>query len=142
MSTLAKAIEVAARAHAERIGEDGEPEILHPLRLMLRLHADDERQVAMLHDVIEDCGLSAEDLQAAGFSTEVVAAVEVLTGRAGETYDQYISRVVKLPLAVRVKRADVEEHASFVRHLPVSDEQLERLGNYQRARVALAAAMV
>lgn len=141
MSTLAKAIEIAARAHAERIGEDGEPEILHPLRLMLRLHSDDERQVAMLHDVIEDCGLCAADLHAAGFSDEVVAAVEVLTGRAGESYDQYIQRVVKLPLAVRVKRADVEEHASFVRHLPVSDEQLERLGNYQRARVALSFAI-
>ncbi len=142
MSTLAKAIEIAARAHAERIGEDGEPEILHPLRLMLRLHFDDERQAAMLHDVIEDCGLSAEDLHAAGFSAEVVAAVEVLTGREGESYDQYIQRVVKLPLAVRVKRADVEEHASVVRRQPVSDQQLERLGNYQRARAALAAAVV
>ncbi len=142
MSTLAKAIEIAAHAHAERIGEDGEPEILHPLRLMLRLHADDERQVAMLHDVIEDCGLTAADLHAAGFTADVVAAVEVLTGRAGETYDQYVQRVIQLPLAVRVKRADVEEHASFVRRQPVSDEQLLRLGNYQRARAALAAAMV
>ena len=142
MSTLAKAIEIAARAHAERIGEDGEPEILHPLRLMLRLYADDERQAAMLHDVIEDCGLSAADLHAAGFTAEVVAAVEVLTGQPGETYDEYIQRVIQLPLAVRVKRADVEEHASFVRRQPVSDEQLERLGNYQRARAALAAAMI
>lgn len=140
MSNLAKAIEIAARAHAERIGEDGEPEILHPLRLMLRLHADDERQAAMLHDVIEDCGLTAGELLAAGFTVEVVAAVEVLTGQPGETYDQYISRVLKLPLAVRVKRADVEEHASVVRRQPVSDEQLLRLGNYQRARAALAAA--
>jgi hypothetical protein len=139
MSTLNKAIEIAARAHAERIGEDGEPEILHPIRVMLRLHPDDERQVAMLHDVMEDCGLTAEDLHAAGFATHVVAAVEVLTGRAGETYEQYIKRVIELPLAVRVKQADIEEHASVVRRLPVSAEQLERLGNYQRARAVLAA---
>lgn len=141
MSTLAKAIEIAARAHAERIGEDGEAEILHSLRVMLRLQTDDERQTAMLHDVIEDCGMTVLDLHAAGFSKDVVAAVEILTGRAGETYDQYISRVVQLPLAVRVKRADVEEHASVVARLPVSDEQLERLGNYRRARITLAAAV-
>jgi (p)ppGpp synthase/HD superfamily hydrolase len=141
MPTLSKAIEIAARAHAERIGEDGEPEILHPIRVMLRLHADDERQVAMLHDVIEDCGLTATDLHAAGFTAEVVAAVEVLTGKTDETYEQYIKRVVQLSLAVRVKQADVEEHASVVRRLPVSAEQLERLGNYQRALVVLSAAL-
>lgn len=142
MSTLEKAIEFAARAHAGRIGEDGEAEIMHPLRVMLRLQADDERQTAMLHDVIEDCGKTPADLQAAGFAAEVVAAVEILTGQAGESYDEYICRVAKLPLALRVKRADVEEHASVVSRLPQSDEQLERLGNYQRARVALAAAIV
>ena len=48
MSTLNKAIEIAALAHADRIGEDGESEILHPLRVMLRLQAEDERQTAML----------------------------------------------------------------------------------------------
>jgi hypothetical protein len=139
MPTLNKAIEIAARAHAGRTGEDGEAEILHPLRVMLRLQADDERQAAMLHDVIEDCGMTAAELLAAGFSPEVVAAVEVLTGQAGETYEQYIDRVLKLPLALRVKRADVEEHASVVSRLPASAEQLERLGNYQRARIKLSA---
>ena len=141
MSTLNKAIEIAARAHAGRIGEDGEAEILHPLRVMLRLHSDDERQAAMLHDVIEDCGMTAAELLAAGFTEDVVAAVEVLTGRADETYEQYINRVIQLPLAARVKRADVEEHTSVVRRQPVSDQQLLRLDNYQRARVKLSAAL-
>jgi (p)ppGpp synthase/HD superfamily hydrolase len=141
MSTLNKAIEIAARAHAGRIGEDGEAEVLHPMRVMLRLQADDERQTAMLHDVIEDCGMTVSELYAAGFSKDVVAAVELLTGQAGETYDEYIERVVQLPLAVRVKHADIEEHTSVVSAMPVSNEQLERLGNYQRARVALMAAM-
>ena len=140
MSTLNKAIEIAALAHADRIGEDGEAEILHPLRVMLRLQAEDERQTAMLHDVIEDCGMTAAELHAAGFSAEVVAAVEVLTGQAGESYEQYIKRVITSPLAVRVKQADIEEHASVVRRQPVSAEQLERLGNYQRACVVLSAA--
>lgn len=141
MSTLDQAIEFAARAHAGRIGEDGEAEILHPLRVMLRLQLDDERQTAMLHDVIEDCGKTPADLQAAGFSAAVVAAVQVLSGQPGESYDEYIGRVLQLPLAVRVKRADVEEHASVVSALPHSDEKVERLGNYQRARIALAAAL-
>ncbi len=140
MSTLDKAIEIAARAHAGKIGEDGDAEILHPMRVMLRLQADDERQTAMLHDVIEDCAMLATELLAAGISKEVVAAVEILTGQAGETYDEYIQRVIELPLAARVKRADIEEHAAVVGAMPASAERLERLGNYQRARAVLLAA--
>jgi (p)ppGpp synthase/HD superfamily hydrolase len=141
MSTLEKALEIAARAHAGRIGEDGDPEICHPLRLMLRLHGDHARQAAILHDVIEDCGMSAADLAAAGFSSEVIVAVETLTGRAGESYDEYISRIVLVPLAAKVKQADVEEHAALVAQMPVNTEQMARMANYQRARISLAAAL-
>ena len=53
MGTLERAIEIAARAHAEQHDPSGEPYILHPLRMMLKLNAPDDRIVAVLHDVIE-----------------------------------------------------------------------------------------
>lgn len=137
MSSLEKALQVAARAHAGRIGEDGDPEILHALRVMLRLSADDERQAAILHDVIEDGGMTADELRQEGFSEDVILAVETLTGRMDESYDDYILRVIQHPLATRVKRADVEEHAAVVSRMPVTDQQIERMGNYQRARAVL-----
>jgi len=138
MSTLAIAIETAARAHTARIGEDGDPEILHCMRVMLRLQAEDERQVAMLHDVIEDGGMYAQQLLEIGFTHDVVQAVEILTGRPDETYDEYIQRVIQMPLAARVKQADVEEHARVVGNLPASPEQAKRMNNYARARQVLA----
>lgn len=141
MSTLEKALQVAAQAHAGRIGEDGDPEILHVLRVMLRLHADNERQTAILHDVIEDGGLTAAELRQAGFAEDVILAVETLTGRDDESYDAYILRVIQHPLATRVKRADVEEHAAVVSRMPVTDQQIMRMGNYQRARAVLAQAL-
>lgn len=141
MTTLARAIEIAARAHAGRIGEDGEPEILHPLRVMLRLQHDAERQVAILHDVIEDGGLTPADLEAAGFSAELVSAVEALTGRAGEPYDDYIERVARHPLAARVKQADVKEHMVVVSGFAADEARAERLDTYRRARVRLAEAL-
>lgn len=137
MSSLEKALQVAAQAHAGRIGEDGDPEILHALRVMLRLSADDERQAAILHDVIEDGGMTADELRQEGFSEDVILAVETLTGRMDESYDDYILRVIQHPLATRVKRADVEEHAAVVSRMPVTDQQIERMGNYQRARAVL-----
>lgn len=138
MPTLAIAIETAARAHAGRIGEDGDPEVLHCMRVMLRLQADDERQVAMLHDVIEDGGMHAQQLLKIGFASDIVQAVEVLTGRPDETYDDYIQRVIQMPLAARVKQADVEEHAQVVGNMAASPEQAMRMANYARARKVLA----
>ncbi len=55
MSTLERAITIAATAHAGQIDKAGAPYILHPLRVMLRVTTEAERITAVLHDVIEDC---------------------------------------------------------------------------------------
>jgi (p)ppGpp synthase/HD superfamily hydrolase len=55
MSTLERAIAIAAEAHAGQTDKAGAPYILHPLRMMMGLTSDEERIVAVLHDVCEDC---------------------------------------------------------------------------------------
>ena len=45
----------AAEAHAGQIDMAGAPYVLHPLRMMLGMSSTDERIVAVLHDVCEDC---------------------------------------------------------------------------------------
>ncbi len=54
MSTLARAIQIAMTAHAGQVNKGGEPDFLHPLRAMLRMSTEEERIVAVLHDVVED----------------------------------------------------------------------------------------
>ncbi len=46
-SLLDTAIQIAAKAHAGAIQKNGQPYILHPLRVMMRVHADDEKIVAI-----------------------------------------------------------------------------------------------
>jgi (p)ppGpp synthase/HD superfamily hydrolase len=55
MSTLERAIAIAAEAHAGQVDKAGAPYVLHPLRMMLTLSSNAERIVAVLHDVVEDC---------------------------------------------------------------------------------------
>jgi guanosine-3',5'-bis(diphosphate) 3'-pyrophosphohydrolase len=52
MSTLDRAIAIAAEAHAGQSDKAGAPYVLHPLRVMLRVATNDERIVAVLHDVV------------------------------------------------------------------------------------------
>lgn len=54
MATLERAIEIVAKAHTGQHDKAGQPYILHPLRVMLRVQGDSERIVAVLHDVVED----------------------------------------------------------------------------------------
>ena len=54
MATLERAIEIAVTAHKGAYDKAGEPYILHPLRVMMRVDSQTEKIVAILHDVIED----------------------------------------------------------------------------------------
>jgi len=83
MSTLERAIMIAAEGHAGVKDRGGAPYILHPLRMMLGLSSPDERIVAVLHDVCEDCpGWTFDRLRDEGFSDEVIAAQRFLSPSA------------------------------------------------------------
>ena len=134
MSTLERAIEIAARFHLGQVDKAGEPYILHPLRVMLRVSTRDEQIVAVLHDIIEDTEITSDDLHAEGFSDRVVEAVVTLTKVGGQTYEQYIDGLAHHPLARIVKLADLEDNSDRSRIPDPTDRDQERLEKYRRTR--------
>ncbi len=129
-----EAIRVAVAAHGGQVQRNGEAYVLHPLELMMRMETPEERMTAVLHDVIEDTAMTAEGLREAGIPAEVVEAVERLTRRKGDDYDEYLKGVRANPLARRVKLADIA-HNLDIRRLPgrLRDKDLERLRKYHGA---------
>ena len=74
---LENAIKIAVEAHTGQVDKGGNPYILHPLRVMLSVHREEERIAGVLHDVVEDCaGWSWERLEAEGFSEEIIQALK------------------------------------------------------------------
>ena len=141
MSTLERAIAIAAEAHAGQTDKGGQPYILHPLRVMLRLDDEAGRIVAVLHDLLEDCPeWTSAGLRVEGFAPEVLAAIESLTKRAGETYEAFIERAGRDEIARRVKLADLAENSDLSRIAAPSPKDRERLAKYERAIAALEAA--
>ncbi len=131
---LADAIALVAEAHAKQTDKAGAPYILHPLRMMQRLETETEMIVAVLHDTVEDTHWTLKDLRAAGFSGDVVEAVDCLTRREEETYDEFIERAKSNPIARRVKLADIEDNLNITRLSEVTDKDVERLRKYHRIR--------
>ena len=130
---LDRAIELAKQHHEGQTDKAGKPYIEHPLRVMNQVESEEEKIVAVLHDIVEDTDISLNDLRNEGFSEEVVSAVECLTKQDGENYDSYIERISFNPLAVKIKLADLEDNRDLTRLPQVTDKDLERLEKYDKA---------
>ncbi|AXA52922.1 HD domain-containing protein [Pseudomonas thivervalensis] len=139
MSTLEKAISISALAHEGQVDKGGAPYILHPLKVMLRLAHDEERIVAVLHDVVEDTTTTLADLRNEGFSEAVLGAIDALTKCEGETYQAFIERAARDPLARRVKLADLAENSDLSRMNKPSQKDLDRMEKYHKATDYLTA---
>lgn len=140
MPTLEKAIEIAAAAHAGQVDKAGQPYILHPIRLMLSLSDPVQRMAAMLHDVVEDTAVGLDDLRRIGFPEAVVAAVDALTKRHGETRLQAAARAAADPVARAVKLADVADNMDLSRIPQPTGRDHARIAEYTEVRRLLLAA--
>jgi (p)ppGpp synthase/HD superfamily hydrolase len=134
VSTLERAIAIAAEAHAGQVDKAGLPCTLHPLRIMLRMSSIDERIVAVLHDVCEDCpGWTFDRLRREGFSDRIVDALDSVTKRDGEEYEDFVRRAVANPIGGRVKLADLLDNIDLSRIAAPSERDFQRIEKYRRA---------
>lgn len=133
MATLERAVALAATVHDGQRDKAGQAYILHPLRVMMSMTTDEERMVAVLHDVVEDTDVTLDGLREQGFSEDVVRAVDCLTKRRGEGYPDFIQRVATDPLARLVKLADLEDNLNLLRLGFLDEKALERMDKYHRA---------
>jgi (p)ppGpp synthase/HD superfamily hydrolase len=132
MSTLEKAIEIAAKAHAGQKRFNGEPYILHSLRVMVNVKTIEEKVVAVLHDVVEDTNITISNLIDDGFSTSVIEAVSILTHNKNESYEEYINGIKWNDVARNVKIADMKDNIDILSIPDITIKDFERLKNYHR----------
>lgn len=109
MKHYQKALRFIAEKHAGQKRFNGNPYIIHPIRVSQELSGDIEKTCALLHDVIEDTKTTYQELKDI-FWDEIAMVVEVLTHRKGESYLDYIGRVKQNPIAVNVKIADISDN--------------------------------
>ena len=131
MSTLEKAIALAATQHAGQLDKGGQPYILHPLRLMLQFSNPTLQIIAVLHDILEDTATTAEDLEALGFSVEIIKSIQALTKQTGESRLEAAKRTTLNPLATQVKYVDVLDNMNLSRINNPTARDFARLEEYK-----------
>lgn len=131
---LEKAIRLAAKGHEGQMDKGGQPYILHPIRVMLQCETIEEKTVAMLHDLLEDTFITAEDLRQESFPEEIIEAVLLLTREKDADYMAYIARICENRLAARVKLADLTDNMDLNRLPGLTRRDFERLEKYILAK--------
>lgn len=131
---LSSAIDLAMEIHKDQYDRSNQPYIGHVIRVMNAGQTLQEKIVGALHDVVEDSDLTIDDLLLKGFDNNIVEAVDAITFYDDvETYDEYIERVIKNPIAVKVKLNDLSDNMDLRRLNEIDDESIVRVRKYFKA---------
>lgn len=130
---LLRAIDLSSTHHLSQRDKGGERYFGHPVRVAERCDTDEQRIVALMHDLLEDTPVTAQQLLDDGFPLHIVEAVQALTHRQGETYDKFIDRLSANAIARRVKIADLLDNMDVTRLPVLTDHDCQRLQKYHRS---------
>src|SRR6266851_5742814 len=125
------AVEIAARQHRGQFDKQGEPYILHPLRVMAGVTRAWKHIHPTLRQTLEGVGVTV---------SYVRSALEALTRRhfdPNETYANFIERVKLHPLAIHIKLLDLTDNMNRGRGTMSKEVHEGLLRRYARAKAKL-----
>ena len=123
-----KTLEFVKKAFEGKKDKGGKPYIEHLLFVANKMETEEEKIVALLHDIVEDIeGITLDTLRQMGYSEKIVQAVDSMTKRKGEDYGEYLKRVKQNPIARKVKLADIEHNMDLSRIENPTEKDYERI---------------
>lgn len=140
---ISQTVKLARRCHRGQTDRQGRAYWTHPYRVMLRCQSYRRMemvQTALLHDVLEDCDVSCQDLKALGLCSLVLESVSLLTRRKPadyrklsaheqfRAYAEYIDTIARSGnvVAATVKLADLADNSVPSRIGALSDRHRHR----------------
>lgn len=125
-----KALNIMLKRHYGQKDKAGREYYFHPLRVSQRCLEIKQKIVALLHDTIEDTGLTPDELREAGFGEDIVNGVLSVTRNEGETYAQFIERANNDIYGSSVKISDLEDNMDITRLPDLKEKDWHRLNKY------------
>ena len=104
---------------------------------MERMDTENEKIVAVLHDVLEDTSVQLVDLKEAGFTGEILECLDQLRRRSDMTYFEYIEDVATNPVTAKIKLAELDDNQDVFRVKKLSFQTFSIEERVKRARKIL-----
>jgi (p)ppGpp synthase/HD superfamily hydrolase len=131
------ALFIVVNAFRYKVDRGGNPYIIHLLEVERKIsyYSYPVRIVALLHDLLEDCGEDyTYECIKHYFGDDIADAILILTRKQGECYNSYIERISKNRIACVVKIADLEHNMDLSRLEKVTNSDDERYNKYKKAK--------
>lgn len=128
---IKKAYELANNLHRGQVDKSGLPYIDHLIEVANQMDSVEAVMVALLHDAMEDQGVTRRFLISQGFPDEVIEAITILTKT--DDYMSYIQRIKQNDLARVVKIADMRHNSDLSRLKSVSEKDIARKEKYLKS---------
>jgi (p)ppGpp synthase/HD superfamily hydrolase len=134
-TVLSKVIALAAERHSDQLDKSGKPYILHCIAVMNMIAQENPEDyelmaIAIGHDLIEDTKTTYIELTGLGCSDRIIKGINALTKRPGETYEEYVDRVMENNDAKMVKLKDLTHNSDIKRLKGLTQKDFERLQKY------------
>ena len=129
-----KAMRIAYDAHQGQFDKCGVPYVFHPVHLAEQMTTEKTCCAALLHDVLEDTDITADQLREMGMPIDVVFAVQLLTHGPDVDYMDYVRGIKPNAIAKAVKLADLEHNSDLSRLDRVTGDDMERSRKYAEAK--------
>ena len=142
-SRIRQAYKIARAAHSGQVDKADVDYINHPVAVASNVGEDISAIIiALLHDVVEDTGLTFEYLEKnVPLTAEELAALKLLTHAENIPYANYIEKIKTNKLAAKVKIADLKHNSDLSRLSNVTEKDLQRVEKYKKALANLTAAL-
>lgn len=128
-----KAMKLCFEAHKNQTDKSGMPYVFHPFHLAEQMTDETTTIVALLHDVAEDSDYTLQNIEAMGFSKEVITSLSLLTHDKSVPYMDYVALIKLNPVAKAVKLADLKHNSDLSRLYVVDEKALARREKYLTA---------
>lgn len=130
---LNKAIHIATDYHDGQVDKGGQPYILHLIWVMNDVKSLRGKIVAVLHDIVEDTEVTIDNLTNFGFDDDIITAIDILTKKKEQKYNDYIESIGKNSLAREVKISDLKHNMDLKRLKEVTDTDKNRYDKYKKS---------
>lgn len=128
-----KAMQIAIKVHHGQVDKGGNDYTYHPIRVSDSCNSEEEKIVALLHDIIEDGDVTADYLLMQGFPRDILDAIISVTRNKDEDYFDFIQRCKANTIGCKVKIADLEDNMDITRLNELTDKDIARLKKYHKA---------
>lgn len=126
-----KALEIVNVLFDNDTDKGGYPYLNHLMKVYKNVSSEEEKVIALLHDVIEDKDVTKEDMMDIGFPKKIVEDVQSLTRSKKDEYQVYIDKLIKLGSveALHVKIADLKHNMDLSRIKNPTEADFNRVEN-------------